>query len=122
MQFNRPGMVARTNKHRRNPKDNREATNPQPVTPIMINEAEAAGSVLTLTFDRAVNVVGTPAITTDVAGAEPVSVAQSAPNVVEITYSASIAAATALTIPFRDPAIRNSSGGFVTSNTFPLAA
>ena len=76
--------------------------------------------MLTLTFDQPVSLDGTPQFTTDVAGATPVSAAKTAPNVVEITYSAAIAAATSINLSFRDPAIRNSSGGFVTSNTFPV--
>jgi hypothetical protein len=107
-------------KRNRNPEINQPDLN----TPITITEAEAAGSVLTLTFSGIVALERgvLPGITTDVAGAEPVGIVQTSPNVVEVTYSASIAAATTLNIPFRDPAIRNASGGYVVSNTFPLAA
>ena len=61
-----------------------------------------------------------PAYTTDVAGADPVSAVLTSPNVVAITFDASVAAATVLTIPYEEPAVRNSSGGFVSTSTFPV--
>src|SRR5688572_4649433 len=99
---------------------NKEANKPQPVTPIYISSAVAAGSVLTLTFDQPVMLSGTPQFTTDVAGATAQSAVKTAANVVAITFSASIAAATVINLPFREPAIRNASGGFVTSSTFRI--
>ena len=52
--------------------------------------------------------------------ADPVSAVQSAPNVVQITFSVAITGATTVTIPYRDPAIRSASGGYViaTSHVF----
>jgi hypothetical protein len=41
-------------------------------------------------------------------------------NVVAITFSASVAAATELNIPYEELAVRNSSGGFVSTSTFPV--
>ncbi len=106
------------------PKRNRNSMINQPElnTPILITNAAAAGTVLTLTFDRQIVLQSTPEITTDVAGAVPVSAAKTSPNVVAITFDNDISAATSLNIPFRGGAIRNSSGGYVTSNTFPVAA
>ena len=111
-------------KHGRPRKRNPEINQPQESNPITISEAEAAGSVLTLTFPGIIILQrgSVPQITTDVAGAEPISAVQTAPNTVAITFDATIAAATSLTIPPRDGAIRNASGGFVTSTYFPLAA
>ena len=63
---------------------------------------------------------GLPGFTTDVSGPEPVSAEQTTPTQVQVTFSAAIAAANAINVPFRDPAIRNASGGFVVSNTFPV--
>lgn len=101
-----------------------DANDTKVANPIKIINAQTDNSVLTLTFDRQValgrGVV--PQITTDVDSAEPVSAELTAPNVVAITFSRDISSATVLNIPFRDPAIRNSSGGYVISNTFPLAA
>jgi len=108
----------RRNARRRN--ENPPLNQPRLDAPITITNAVAAGTLLTLTFEAAVSLDGTPAFTTDVAGATPVSAAQTAPNIVAITYSADISAATSITIPHRDPAIRNERGGFVVSNTFPL--
>lgn len=117
-----PGSIKVNKRNRNTWRKNPEANSPQPVNPVLITEASANGSVLTLTFDDAVGLQGTPGITTDVAGAEPISAQLVAPNQVAITFDAAIAAATSLNIPHRDPAIRNSSGGYVISSTFPLAA
>jgi len=94
------------------------------VNPVTIEEASITETVLTLRLSEAVtlNRGVVPQITTDVDSAEPVSAELTAPNVVAITFSRDISSATVLNIPFRDPAIRNSSGGYVISNTFPLAA
>ena len=72
-------------------------------------------------MDKAVSVDGVPDFTTDVAGATPLSAEQTAPNIVEVTFSAAIDAATELNIPYQDPAIRTAKGGFVASTIFPLA-
>lgn len=117
-----PTPMQKTIKHRMKRNVNPKINQPERSTPITITDVEAAASVLTLTFDQPVSVTGTPGITTDVAGAEPVSAVQTSPNVVAITFDAAIAAATSLNIPYRDPAIRNSVGGYVISNTFPIAA
>jgi hypothetical protein len=93
---------------------------PRPETPILIVTAGAAGSVLTLTLDQPVLLSGTPAFTTDVGGAIPVSATRPALNQVAITFSGNIAAMNQVNLTFRDPAIRNTSGGFVTSNTYIL--
>ena len=61
-----------------------------------------------------------PAFTTDLPGVTVLSMEQTAPNVVDLTFSASIATATALFIPYRDQAIRGGSGGYVFSNQFPV--
>jgi hypothetical protein len=49
-----------------------------------------------------------------------VSAAMTSPTQVAITYSASVAAATAVNIPYEEPSVRNSSGGFVSTSTFPV--
>src|SRR5688500_4567499 len=90
-------------------------TNPQATTPITVTAATAAGSVLTVTFDRPVTLSGVPKYTTTVAGATATSAEQTGPTTVEVTFSASVAAATALMIPYEEPAVRNASGGFVST-------
>ena len=93
---------------------------PSDVSPVFIVSATVSTTTLTLTFDQVINVQGLPAYTTDVAGATVLSMTQPAPHQVAIVFSADITAATALNLPFRDPAIRGASGGYVTSNTFPI--
>jgi hypothetical protein len=96
------------------------ATNPQATTPIKVESASAAGSVVTVEFDQVIALNGTPKYTTDVAGADATSAVQTSPTTIAITFDASVAAATELTIPYEEPAVRNASGGFVSTSTFPV--
>ena len=98
------------------------ATRPQPTTAITVTSATALGAVLTVTFDQPIALNGTPAYTTDVVGALPVSAVQTDPMTLEITFSASIAAATEVRIPYEEACVRNASGGFVSTSTFPVGA
>ncbi|MEX0777000.1 MAG: hypothetical protein WD042_14945 [Phycisphaeraceae bacterium] len=108
-------VLARNVSHRRSRRRNLAVNQPQPTTPIYITGGAVTGSVLTLTFDQAVTLEGTPGITSAAHPvATPVSAVQTAPNVVDITFSAVIEGALMLSIPFRDPAIRNAAGGYVT--------
>ena len=102
-------------------RSNSQVNNPQPTTPIKLASASVAAEVLTVTFDQAVSLNGTPAYTTNLAGVTAVSATQTGPTTVAITFSASIAAATEVLIPYEEPAIRNASGGFVSTSTFPVA-
>src|SRR5687768_9388877 len=114
--------IVRNKPNRRRRTVNPPINQPELAKPVLITTAVAAASVLTLTFDATVSLKRgiVPQFTTDVAGATPVSAQQTGPNVVAITFSAAIAAATEINIPYRDPAIRNASGGYVTSDTFPI--
>ena len=114
------GIIRRQIKHRPSRRKNIMANRPQPTTPITVTAAAAAGSALTVTFNQPVALKGVPQYTVDVAGADPVSAVLSAPNICVITYDVAIAAATTLTIPYEEPAIRNASGGFVSTSTFPV--
>ena len=96
------------------------ANNPQPTTPIQVTAASAVGSVLTVTFDQPVALKGTPAYLTDVAGALPISAELTDPMTLEITFSAAVAAATEVRIPYEEACVRNASGGFVSTSTFPV--
>jgi hypothetical protein len=115
------GIIRRTIRHRANRRHNPRANRPQPTAPIQVTLAVAAMAVLTVTYNQAVCLAGVPKYSVDVVGATPVSAAQTGPTTVAITYSTSIAAATSVTIPYEDPAVRNSSGGFVATSTFGLA-
>jgi hypothetical protein len=95
---------------------------PKRETQIRITAAVASAAVLTVTFDQPVILRGTPAWTTDLPGVTPVegSAVMTSLNTMELTFSASIATATAINIPVIDPAIRSVTGGFVADTTFPL--
>src|SRR5688500_12479700 len=86
------------------------ATRPQPTMTIKVTGLVAATTTITATFDQVVILNGVPAYTTDVVGATAISAAQTSPTTIEITFSASVAAATALNIPYEEPAVRNASG------------
>ncbi len=102
-------------------KRNNHANNPQPTTPIKVTAAHATGSVLTVTFDGPISLQGVPKYTTSVVGATASSAVMTGMNTVAITFSATVAAATSVTIPYEEPAIRNASGGFVSTSTFPVS-
>ena len=89
---------------------------PRPEAPVLIVGAAVAGNVLTLTFDQPVSLSGVPAFTIpDAPAAAAVSASKTGPTVVAITYGQSIEGALSVNVGFRDPAIRGSSGGYVTS-------
>jgi hypothetical protein len=91
-------------------------------TPVRILSAEKNTTVLTLTFDQPVVLKGVPQYTTDVAGATAVSATSPSIDTVAITFSATIAAATSVTIPSPvEPAVRNMDGGYVADSTFPVS-
>ena len=111
------GIIRRRSKSRR--LAGRLETRP---TPIKVVSVAAATTVLTVTFDQAVALKGLPQYTVDPAGPTPVSAARTSPTTVAITYTASIATITGVTIPYEDPAVRNSVGGFVQAyDGFPIA-
>ncbi len=115
--------ITKTIPNRRKRNKNSEANQPELSKPIAITAAVAAGSTLTVTFDGpvALDRGAVPQYVVDVAGADPVSVVQTAPNIIAITYDAAIAAATTVTIPYHDPAVRNKVGGYVSTSTFKIA-
>jgi hypothetical protein len=93
---------------------------PQPTAGITIVSASAAGSVATIGFNQVVILCGTPNYTTDLEGVTAVSAVQTNPTTIAITFSGAITSATAINIPYEDPAVRNTSGGFVSTSTFPV--
>ena len=114
-----PGSLLKASRRARR-RTNNVANNPQPTTPIQVTAASAAGSVLTVTFDQPVSLCGTPAYTTDVVGALPIGAELTSPATIAITFSAAIAAATEMRIPYEEACVRNASGGFVSTSTFPV--
>jgi hypothetical protein len=99
---------------------NSVVNNPQPTTPILVTGASVLGSVLTMTFDQMIALDGVPQYTTDVVGATALSAVMVGTNTVAITFSATVATATEVRIPYEEPAVRNGSGGFVSTSTFPV--
>ena len=111
------GIIRRRSKSRR--LASRIETRP---TPIKVLSVAAATTMLTVTFDQAVALTGVPQYAVDPAGPTPVSAELTSPTTLKITYSASIATITAVTIPYEDAAIRNPRGGFVQPyDGFPIA-
>ena len=116
-----PGSVMKVSRNTRRTSAKSSVNRPQPTTPIVITSCTKSVAVVTIVFNQAVTLDGVPAYTTNLAGVTAISAALTAPDTIQVTFSATIAAATSLNIPFRDPAIRNSSGGYLTSNTFPVS-
>jgi hypothetical protein len=112
---NMPGTI------RRPLREDRGRVKVRKVTPINITDVAAALSVITVTFDQPVSVKGVPQYAAvGAVGATPLSATQPSPNTVAITYTAPVATATAITVPFEDPAVRNATGGFVRSSSFAV--
>jgi hypothetical protein len=114
--------IVRRRPNKKSRRKNSEQNQPNLSARILIDDASVNGTVLSLTFDQAVRLDGTPQFLTNVDGPVPVSAVMTSPCHCEVTFDGDISAATSLILPFRDPAIRNSIGGYVVSNTFPVAA
>lgn len=99
---------------------NRDRVEPKTQTQARIIRADKNVAVLTLGFDVPVVLRGTPAYTTDLPGITVLSAEAVSLTDVEITFSASIATATTLTIPVADPAIRTKVGGFVADTMYGI--
>ena len=94
--------------------------NPPKTVAIKVTAVTALGAVLTITFDQPISLNGVPAYTTDVVGATASSAVMTGTNTIALTFSATVAAATEVRIPYEEPAVRNGSGGFVSTSTFPV--
>jgi hypothetical protein len=78
-----------------------------------------AGAVMTIIFDQPVALKGVPKYTTDLPGITAISAVLATPTTLSLTFSGSIATSATLNIPSEEPAIRNSSGGFVSPTIYP---
>ena len=92
---------------------------PVPTTPIGIVSVTKAAAVMTIVFNQPVSLKGVPQYTTNLAGVTAISASLTSPTTLSLTFSAAVATATTLNIPSEEPAVRNSSGGFVSPSTFP---
>jgi hypothetical protein len=115
-----PSAISRNVKHRFPRRKNAMANRPVPTTPIGIVSATKSVAVLTVVFNQAVTLKGIPAYTTNLPGITPISAVMTNATTLTVTFSATIATATTLNIPYEESAIRNSSGGFVAAATFPI--
>lgn len=79
-------------------------------TPINIVSCEGTAEVVTVVFDQPVVLSGLPGWT-DNGGETVIAAEMTDATTCEMTFSAT--AVTPLTIPFEDPGIRNSAGGYV---------
>jgi hypothetical protein len=113
-----PSAIARQPRNRASRRKN-GLNRPQPVAPITIVSVTKAAAVMTIVFNQPVSLKGVPQYTTNLPGVTAISAALTSPTTLALTFSATVATATTLNIPSEDPAIRNASGGFVASTTFP---
>jgi hypothetical protein len=90
-------------------------------SPIGVSSAAKSGSVATIVFNQAVSLDGVPKYTTNLSGITATAASLTSPTTVALTFSASIATATSLNIPFEEPAVRNASGGYANAGTFPVS-
>src|SRR5262245_11242778 len=97
------GIIGRRSVRNRNSRRRNPATMPQPTAAIKITAASVLGDVLTVTFDQAIALNGVPKYTTDVVGATASSAAMTGMNTVAITFSATVASATEVRIPYEEP-------------------
>jgi len=88
-------------------------------TPVRIASVAKAAAVMTIVFNQPVVLKGIPQYTTNLAGVTPIAASMTNPTTLSLTFSATVATATTLNIPFEDPGIRNAVGGFVADSTFP---
>ena len=116
-----PSAISRRSRSRFSSRKNPSANRPQPTTPIFISTISATGTVLTVVFNQPISLNGVPQYAVDVAGVTPVSAAMTSPTTITITYSGAITAATGITIPYEEPAVRNSSGGYVGTHAAVIA-
>ena len=89
-------------------------------TPIRISEFDAGvGSPqVDVVFDGPCFYTGILPGWTATGGLTVISAVQQAPDTIRFTWSANIVATNIVTIPFEDPSIRNSAGGYVRDITF----
>jgi hypothetical protein len=115
-----PGSVMKVSRNTRRTSAKNSVNRPQPTTPIAITSCTKAAAVVTIVFNQSVMLDGIPAYTTNLVGPTVISAALTTPNTLVLTFSATVATATTLNVPYEEPAVRNPSGGFVSQATFPV--
>jgi hypothetical protein len=89
-------------------------------SPITVVSATKATNTIAIVFNQVVSLNGTPAYTTNLAGITAISAVLTNPTTVTVTFSASVATATTLNVPFQDVTVRNMNGGYVNPGSFPV--
>lgn len=113
-----PSSIKKSARHSTSRRKN-GVNRPVPTVPIGIVSVTKNLAVMTIVFNQPISLKGIPAYTTNLPAVTPISASLASPTTLTLTFSATVATATTLNIPAEDPAIRNSSGGFVTPFTFP---
>lgn len=112
-----PSAITKSQPNRRSRRRNNEVNRPQPTVAITIGSviSPIMGSpILNIAFSQPVTLKGIPQYTTDIAGAVPIAASMTNPTTLQLTFDQDVSAATVLNVPYEEPAVRNSSGGFVT--------
>ena len=107
-----PSAITRSRKNRRSRRLSGQTRPMQREIAVEIENATAAANVVTIIFDQPVSLKGIPQYPNN-NGALPTSASLSNPTTLVLTYPIG-PEATGITVPSEDPAIRNSSGGYVT--------
>ena len=107
-----PSAITRAKKNRRSRRLSGQQRPMQREIAVEIESATAATNVVTIIFDQPVSLNGIPQYPNN-NGALPTAATLTNPLTLELTYPAG-PEATGITVPSEDPAIRNSSGGYVT--------
>ena len=82
-------------------------------TPVNVLSVAAGGPFLTVTFDQSVILRGVPQWGFGTPASYPTGATLESAAVLRLTYSGSVESGEAPAVPFEDPAVRNSRGGFV---------
>ncbi|HLL89394.1 MAG TPA: hypothetical protein VK324_08830 [Tepidisphaeraceae bacterium] len=115
-----PSMLRRRSSRSSRSSSRPSANRPPATVPIAVTAAFVNGSVLTVTFDQPIVLGGVPRYAMTGSAAVAVSAAQTGPATIEVTYGQPVAGLTRFTVPYEEPAVRNASGGFVSTSAFDL--
>lgn len=111
------GIMGRRNVKRRNSvRRDGGLKNVARPTPIGIVSTTQAGDDVTIVFNQPVSLNGIPQFLKN-GTIPPTAASLSAPNTLVLTYPTAGPIATNVAIPAEEPAVRNSSGGFVSPTT-----
>ena len=93
---------------------------PVKATPIRITSAAVVTTTATIELDQPVVLKGIPQYRFTDGGPVPTAASLTSPTTLVLTWAADPGDPTEILIPFEDPAIRNSVGGFVADSVVTL--